>query len=201
MYAYVYGIVAEKEANELVIEAAGVGYQLTCSMNTVAAAPKVGEMMRVYTYLNVRQDGIDLFGFSSKDEKAMFLRLIAISGVGPRTAVGLLGSMSLHDLTLAIVMEDTAAISRAPGIGKKTAQRIVLEMKDKISQSDVQSLPPEAAAAVSASVSRNDPVSEALLALQSLGYSQGEAMRALSGVKDKSDKPDELVRLALRSMM
>ncbi|MCQ2453921.1 MAG: Holliday junction branch migration protein RuvA [Clostridia bacterium] len=201
MYAYIYGVVAEKEANELVIEAGGVGYQLMCSMNTVGAAPKVGEMMRAYTYLNVRQDGIDLFGFATKDERSMFLRLTAISGVGPRTAIGILGCMSLHDLTLAILMEDTAALSRAPGIGKKTAQRIVLEMKDKISQSDVDQLPPSTVPAARSAVMTGDPASEALIALQSLGYSQGEAMRALSGVKDKSDKPDELVRLALRNMM
>ena len=132
MYAYITGIVAEKGHNELVIETGGIGYQLMCSMNTVQNAVSVGESMRVYTYLNVRQDGLDLFGFESREEREMFLRLTGVSGIGPRTAIAILGSMPLRDLTLAILMGDTTALCRAPGIGKKTAQRIALELKEKI---------------------------------------------------------------------
>lgn len=201
MYAYIQGVVTEKHHNELVVEAGGIGYQLLCSMNTVGNAVSVGEVMKVYTYLNVKQDGIDLFGFESKEEREMFLRLTAVSGVGPRTAIGILGSMSLRDLTLAIVMGDTTALCRAPGIGKKTAQRIALELKEKISDAEVQSLPADVAHTVQAAQHKDDAFAEALLALQSLGYSNGEATQALSAVRDKSDKADELVRLALRNMM
>ncbi len=200
MYAYINGIVAEKSHNELVLEAGGVGYSLYCSLNTMQNALPVGEMMRVYTYLNVTQDGISLYGFGSKEEREMFLRLTGVSGIGPKTAIGILGSMSLKDLTLAIVMGDTAALSRAPGIGKKTAQRIALELKEQISSEDMDfSSGPETPFSIPGQ--KNDPVTEAMLALQSLGYSQGEAMKALSAVRDKSDQPDELVRLALRGMM
>lgn len=199
MYAYISGLLAEKGHNELVIEAGGIGYSLICSMNTVQNAVSVGEAMRLYTYLNVHQDGADLFGFESREEKEMFLRLTAVSGIGARTAIGILGSMPLRELTLAILMEDTATLCRAPGIGKKTAQRITLELKEKITDAEVNALPSGMAA--TAQSGRDDPVAEAMLALQSLGYSQGEAMQALSSVKDKSDKSDELVRLALRSMM
>ena len=200
MYAYINGVVADKGHNELVIEAGGVGYSLYCSLNTVQNALSVGEMMRVYTYLNVTQDGITLFGFGTKEERAMFLRLISVSGIGPKTAVGILGSMSMRDLTLAIVMGDTAALSRAPGIGKKTAQRIALELKEQISDDEVEGLSASGAKNVMP-LRQDDPVTEAMIALQSLGYTAGEAMQALSAVKDKSDQPDELVRLALRGMM
>ena len=199
MYAYIHGMVADKGHNELVIEAGGVGYSLICSMNTIQDALPVGEMMRVYTYLNVTQDGVTLFGFGTKEEREMFLRLTGVSGIGPRTAIGILGSMPLRELTLAIVMGDTATLSRAPGIGKKTAQRIALELKEQITADEVEGLP--AASVGSAAIRQNDPVTEAMIALQSLGYTQGEAMQALAGVKDKSDQPDELVRLALRGMM
>lgn len=200
MYAYINGVVADKGHNELVIEAGGVGYSLYCSLNTVQNALSVGEMMRVYTYLNVTQDGITLFGFGTKEERAMFLRLISVSGIGPKTAIGILGSMSMRDLTLAIVMGDTAVLSRAPGIGKKTAQRIALELKEQISDDEVEGLSASGAKNV-VPLRQDDPVTEAMIALQSLGYTAGEAMQALSAVKDKSNQPDELVRLALRGMM
>ena len=200
MYAYINGIVTEKSHNELVIDAGGVGYSLFCSLNTLQNAMPVGEMMRVYTYLNVTQDGVTLFGFGTKEERNMFLRLTTVSGIGPKTAIGILGSMSMRDLTLAIVMGDTAALSRAPGIGKKTAQRIALELKEQINSNEIEGLSGVAATATTA-LRSNDPVTEAMLALQSLGYNQGEAMQALAAVKDKSDQADELVRLALRGML
>jgi len=200
MYSYIRGIVADKGHNELVIEAAGVGYLLNCSMNTMQDAPAAGEEMKVYTYLSVREDAMELFGFASREEREMFLKLTGISGIGPRTALGVLGSMPLRDLTLAIVTGDTAALSRAPGIGKKTAQRIALELKEKISAAEIESLPEGVQPAV-VNFRQEDALSEALLALQSLGYSNGEATKALNAVRDQSDKADELVRLALRSMM
>lgn len=119
MFAYMSGIVAEKGHNELVIETGGIGYQLICSMNTVQNAGSVGESMRVYTYLNVRQDGLDLFGFESREEREMFLRLTGVSGIGPRTAIAILGSMPLRDLTLAILMGDTTALCRARALAKR----------------------------------------------------------------------------------
>lgn len=201
MYSYIRGIVAERGHNELVIEAGGVGYLLTCSMNTMQDAALTGEEMKVYTYLSVREDAMELFGFATREEKTMFLRLTSISGIGPRTALGILGSMPLRDLTLAIVTGDTVALSRAPGIGKKTAQRIALELKEKITADDFESLPEGAKPVMNVKHMQEDAMQEALLALQSLGYSNGEATKALSAVRDQSDKADELVRLALRSMM
>lgn len=199
MYAFIEGQVCEKTANTLVLLAAGVGWQLSCSMTTLQAAPQVGETMRCHTYLSVREDAMELFGFATREEKDLFLLLTSVSGIGPKTALGVLGSMPIKDLNLAILLGDVNALSRAPGIGKKTAQRIALELKDKISQADVSSVA-SSGAAVPAAVYASDAISEAVEALTALGYSSTEARNAVSGVRDQSDKPEELIRLALRAM-
>lgn len=198
MYAFIEGKVCEKNAGELILLAGGVGYQINCSMNTLAAAPALGETMRCYTYLSVREDAMELFGFASREEKSMFLSLTGISGVGPKMALALLGSMPLKDLNLAILLGDVTALSRAPGIGKKTAQRIALELKDKVSQEDVSAVSVGGAAPVQSMAA--DCVTEALEALQALGYTPAEARNAVQSVRDQSDKTDELIKLALRSM-
>lgn len=198
MYAFIEGKVCEKNAGELILLAGGVGYQINCSMNTLAAAPALGETMRCYTYLSVREDAMELFGFASREEKRMFLSLTGVSGVGPKMALALLGSMPLKELNLAILLGDVTALSRAPGIGKKTAQRIALELKDKVSQEDVSVVSVGGAAPVQSMAA--DCVTEALEALQALGYTPAEARNAVQSVRDQSDKTDELIKLALRSM-
>ena len=197
MYAFIEGQVCEKTNNTLVILAGGVGYQISCSMNTLQAAPMTGETMRCFTWLSVREDAMELFGFATQEEKQLFLSLTSVSGVGPKMALGLLGSMPLRDLNLAILLGDVTALSRAPGIGKKTAQRIALELKDKISQADVDTA---AGASVPAATLTADNFAEAIEALTALGYSSTEARSALSGVKDKDASVEELIRTALRTM-
>lgn len=197
MIAYLEGTIAEKNQNELILDVMGVGYQLGCSMNTLQNMPPVGEHMKVYTYMNVREDAVDLFGFYCKEEKRMFLQLTAVSGIGPKTALAILGCMPLRDLQLAIMTGDVTALSRAPGIGKKTAQRIALELKEHVSPEDM------AASGVTVTVDTSVPedgVAEAIMALQSLGYSAAESAKAVSNVKGQSNKPDELIRLALKNM-
>ena len=156
--------------------------------------------MRCYTFLSVREDAMELFGFATREEKELFLQLTSVSGIGPKTALGLLGSMPMRDLNLAILLGDVNALSRAPGIGKKTAQRIALELKDKISQASISagsdSGVPEAAAAFSA----GDAASEAVEALIALGYSSTEARNAVSRVRGEADTPEDLIRLSLRAM-
>ena len=106
MYAYIKGIVADKGLNEVVIDAGGVGYLLSCSMTTLQEVPPVGESMKMHTYLSVREDAMELFGFATREEKNMFTRLLSVSGIGPKVALSILGSMPLRDLTLAIVTGD-----------------------------------------------------------------------------------------------
>lgn len=197
MYAFIEGQVCEKTNNMLVLLAGGVGYQISCSMNTLQAAPMTGETMRCFTWLSVREDAMELFGFATQEEKQLFLSLTSVSGVGPKMALGLLGSMPLRDLNLAILLGDVTALSRAPGIGKKTAQRIALELKDKISQADVDTT---AGGSVPAAALTADNFSEAIEALTALGYSSTEARNALSGVKDRDASVEELIRTALRTM-
>lgn len=197
MYAYLKGTVADKGLNELVLDVQGVGYLLSVSMTTLQDAPPAGESMKVYTYLSVREDAMELYGFSSREEKAMFLKLLSISGIGPKLALAILGSMPLRDLSLAIVTGDVTALSRAPGVGKKTAQRIALELKEKVSEGDFAAAP---TAHTSFTPVQEDAATEALAALQALGYTAQEAARAISQVRGQSDKANDLVRLALRIM-
>ena len=199
MYAFIEGEVCEKTAGGIVLLAGGVGWQLTCSNTTLQAAPALGAAMRCYTYLSVREDAMELFGFATREEKELFLQLTSVSGVGPKTALGLLGSMPLRDLSLAILLDDVNALARAPGIGKKTAQRIALELKDKISQADVSAAAAGAVPAA-ASFSAADSASEAVEALIALGSSSAEARNAVGAVRGQAETSEDLVRLALRSM-
>ena len=202
MYAFIEGIIEYKSSGELIINVGGVGYLLLCSQGTLSAAPPKGEFARIYTHLNVREDAMELFGFISREEKAMFLRLTGISGIGPRTALNVLAAMPLSELTLAILTGDLVTLCRAPGIGKKTAQRITLELKDKLSAEDLST--DAQMVSLPRSEGADSAVGEAILALQSLGYTQTEAARAVSAAHQSSGDaagPDELVRLALRGMM
>jgi Holliday junction DNA helicase RuvA len=199
MYAFIEGQVCEKTNGSLVLLAAGVGWQISCSNNTLQAAPAQGETMRCYTVLNVREDAMELYGFATKEEKRMFQQLTSVSGVGAKTALGLLGAMPLRDLNLAILLGDVNALARAPGIGKKTAQRIALELKEKVTQADV-SAQADAAGGVREIPGPAGEAAEAIEALTALGYSAAEARDAVSRVKDQSDRAEELIRLALRNM-
>ena len=167
MYAFIEGQVCEKANQTLVLLAGGVGYQLSCSMTTLQAAPPVGETMRCHTILNVREDAMELFGFATREEKALFQSLTSVSGVGAKMALALLGSMPLRDLNLAILLGDVTALSRAPGIGKKTAQRIALELKDMVAQASVNA--PEGGATPPSAALTADYMAEAQEALTALG--------------------------------
>lgn len=198
MYAYLNGKVAEKGQNSLVIDVNGVGYLLSVSMNTLQETPPIGETMKVHTLLSVREDAMELFGFATQEEKKMFSRLLSVSGIGPKVALSILGAMPLRDLTLAIVTGDITSLSRAPGVGKKTAQRIALELKEKVDESDLNFT--ANAPAGGFTPIQEDAAQEALAALQALGYTAGEAAKAVSQVRGQSDSANELVRLALRNM-
>ena len=144
-----------------------------------------------------REDAMELFGFASREEKEMFNRLLTVSGIGPKVALSILGAMPLRDLTLAIVTGDVTSLSRAPGVGKKTAQRLALELRDKVEQSDLDYAPANGGPVTPV---QEDAAQEALAALQALGYTASEAARAVSQVRGQSDSANDLVRLALRNM-
>ena len=198
MIDFIEGTVESKAPGELVISAGGVGFLLACSNATLAEAPAKGEKWRCHTVLNVREDAMELFGFATRQERAMFKRLCQVTGVGAKTALGVLSALPLRDLSVAIVTGDVAALSRAPGIGKKTAQRIVLELKDKVEQQDLSAASAAGAAAPAAMV--GDAQREAQAALQALGYTSAEAARAINLVRDQADTVDQLIMLALRQI-
>ena len=200
MYAFIEGQVVEKTNNTLVLLAGGVGYLLNCSMSTIAAAPKTGDVMRCHTWLSVREDAMELFGFASKEEKQLFLLLTGVTGVGPKMALALLSTLSASDLRLAIIMEDDKTLARAPGVGKKIAQRITLELKDKLGQFEVGGGSTPAAASAPVAPAAADNFAQAMAALTGLGYTPAEARDALQKVGNKEAPADELLRLALRSM-
>lgn len=197
MIDFIEGMVESKAPGELVISAGGVGFLLMCSNTTLAEAPAKGEKWRCHTVLNVREDAMELFGFATRQERAMFKRLCQVTGVGAKTALGVLSALPLRDLSVAIVTGDAAALSRAPGVGKKTAQRIVLELKDKVEQQDLAA---SAAGAAAPAARIGDAQGEAQAALQALGYTAAEAARAINLVRDQADTVDQLIMLALRQI-
>ena len=196
MYAHIEGIVAEKEQDSIVLDAGGVGYLLYVSSATLSMAPAVGEKMKLFCVLNVREDAMELCGFYSREEKKMYERLRSVSGVGSKTALQILSALSVRDLSIALVTGDAAALTRVPGIGKKTAQRLVLELKDKVDDEQLTGQ----AASVSPRASTNGPEAEAIAALVSLGYSSSEAAKAVSHVAGQTNEADKMIFLALRGL-
>ncbi len=177
------------------IECAGVGYKFTASVKTLSNLPQIGNEAFVYTYMNVKQDGVDLFGFSDLRELEAFKQLINVSNVGPKVAIAVLSSFTVDELYLHVASEDAKGISKAPGVGLKTAQRIVLELKDKIGTS-LGGVSADTAAVVNAdkggSVSK-----DAIAALVQFGYSQSEASVAV-GKCDLSKSTEDIIKQALR---
>ena len=198
MFAYLEGRVTEKRQDEMVLDVGGVGFLISATPQTMSRMPGGESKCRVYTKLVVKEDAWDLYGFATKEEQEMFEKLTAVSGVGPKTALGVLAALPVRDLALAIVTGDHKAIKSAPGIGPKTAQRILLELKDKVS--DEELVGEYALGGSAPAAPAPGGLSDAMAALMALGYTQGEAAGALNKVKDQSDKTEELIRLALRAM-
>ena len=199
MIGFLRGSLAEKGDGYIVIDVNGVGYYVNVPANSSAYLSQEGEEVTVYTSMIVREDDISLFGFSGKGELDLFKKLIGVSGVGPKAAVSILSSFTSDQLKEAIVFEDSKSLTRANGIGKKTAERIVLELKDKFSTADgiVGSNADEIAAVDQAFAGGRG---EAINALIALGYSRGEATSALAGIKERDLSTEEYIKLALKNL-
>ena len=198
MFYYLNGELAYKDLNTCVIDCNGVGYKLTISQITSEAlATKIGGKVKLFTYLAVREDGIELFGFGSDEERSCFNRLTSVSGVGPKVAMSILSTMTPEKLSIAISTEDQRAIAKSPGIGSKTAARIILELKDKIGK-DI-SIPEVSALDSNAAKSpiNKKNLSEATEALTVLGYDKTTIINALAGI-DSSLDVGEIIRIALK---
>ena len=199
MFAHIDGIVADKGPGMLVIDCNGVGYLLSVSGTTLSQAPAVGERMKCFTHLSVREDALELFGFATKEEKQMFAKLKNVNKVGPKIALSILSTLSVRELSLALVTSDANAISRAPGVGKKLAAQIILDLKDKVENEELTGS--TAAVRPVASAKGPDVTGEAIEALMALGYQSAEAAAAVSAISPMPDKVDEVIRLALKGMV
>jgi len=193
MIAFLTGRVAGKTATHALLEVHGVGYQLAMSSGSLAALPADGGDVTVHTHLYVREDELSLFGFESVAEKRAFELLITVNGVGPKVALAALSTLSPDDLATAVSADDAATISSVPGIGAKTAQRIILDLKDKIGPSGERTGSPRGTAAASAA-------SEATDALLGMGFSAAEATAALKGYDGPAQDASALLRYALRRL-
>lgn len=191
------GILTVSDVNYVVVECGGVGFKCFTSLNTVKSLGKVGDKVNIFTYLAVREDAMDLYGFADNAELDAFKLLISVSGIGPKAAIAILSQLSPDRLALCIASGDAKSITKAQGVGKKTAERVVLELKDKmvnISSGDVSS-----AVSSAASAGENSNSAEALEALVALGYSQSDAA-VVVGAMDKSLSVDEMIRQGLKQL-
>ena len=198
MIARLEGIVLEKTPTRILLDVQGVGYEMLVPVSTFERLSEVNQKAALLTYLHVREDILQLYGFSTPQEKALFTSLISVSGVGPKLALGILSGSSVADLRSLIANGEVEALTRISGVGKKTAQRLVMELRDKLGAGvEDSSTPPSLAGAPSAR-----KLEEAVLALVALGYNRNSAERALSAILAKEpDLPvDELVKRALQSV-
>lgn len=196
MFEYIKGILQYKGAGFCVIDVGGIGFQIYTSHTTAANIGRAGESVTLYTFLNVKEDALSLFGFATREELSVFTMLLGVSGVGPKVGVAVLASMSPSEFSLAVATGDFKAISRSKGVGPKLAQRIVLELKDKISK-DLQSADAEQEEAIEPAPA-GYIASDAISALMVLGYSSKDAARIITGVYQEGLTLEETVRRALR---
>ena len=199
MFYYVNGTVAHTAPFLAVIDCGGVGYACRTTNNTLARLKK-GERAKLYTHLNVREDAMELYGFYSENELNCFQMLIGVSGVGPKAALSILSAATPESLAMSVITGDEKALTVAPGIGKKIAQRIILELKDKLAKGQI-SPGGEAYGGTGVTVIPENKTSEAAAALAVLGYSQGEINLALKGIDLEALSLEEIIRQALKKMV
>lgn len=201
MYAYLNGIVADIEEDNCIIDVNDIGYNVQISGQTMSRLPGIGERVKLFTYTNVKEDALQLYGFLSKADLDMFKKCITVSGIGPKGALGLLSAMNADDLRFAIISQDVKAISQAPGIGKRTAERLILELKDKLSIDDSM-IQKEMDIYQGTKVLMDDTQKkEAIDALVALGYGQTESLKAVNAVENASElESGALLKAALKKM-
>ena len=188
MIGFLSGTVAARSPDGCFIEVNGVGYRIACSATTIAALPADGKQIRLFTHLHVREDSLALFGFATEGEQRMFEALLGVSGVGPKVALQVCSAFAPDAFRRALASDDAAAIGSVPGVGKKTAQRILVDLKERLSIPDLQVV----------GEGRN-PLTEARSALENLGYSPGEVRAALGEVQPSAeDDVEEVIKSALR---
>jgi len=185
------GRLSIKQAPQIVLECNGVGYELETPMSTFLQLPESGKEVFLYTHLQVREDAQILFGFATEQEKSLFRMLLKVNGVGSKMALAILSAMGVDDFQRCVQLEDTAMLVKIPGVGKKTAQRLIIETRDRFAADKVTALPHSA-------ITRSDPRSEAVDALVALGYKPAEVSRLVNKLDTSEKSAEDIIRQALR---
>ena len=198
MISYIRGELVSAGEDKIIVEAGGIGYGIFMPSKTIGLLPAAGNEVKIHTYLNVREDAMQLFGFLTRDDLEVFRLLITVSGIGPKGGLAVLGTLTADELRFAVMSGDAKAITAAPGIGKKTAERLIIELKDKLKLEDM--LEREENFPDTGMISE-DARTEAVQALVALGYSSAESLRAVRSVNLENATAEEVLKEALKKMM
>ena len=194
MISYIIGKLTEKEEGRIVIESNGIGFEVFVSNTSLYTLPELGSNIQINTYMHVKEDGMTLFGFYSKDEKNMFMQLLNVNGVGPKSALAVLSGIKLSELASAILKEDIRTLSKVKGLGTKTAERIILELKGKVNSFGMADAPAEL-------INYNESaVNEATEILISLGINKGEAYKLARNFATENSTAEDIITNALKGM-
>ena len=201
MISFLKGLIEEKNEKSIFLDVHGVGYEIYMPTGSASMLPSVGEEVKIHTYLQISENGIGLYGFLTRDELNVFKLLITVNGIGPKGAVGILSALTANELRLAVLSDDDKAISKAPGIGAKTAKKLILELKDKFHLEDALEEIAEPVKAVPGGAGINDAYAEAVQALTALGYSNSDALKAVK-LADNGEllSTEELLKAALKQL-
>ena len=201
MISFLKGFIEEKSEKSIFLDVRGVGYEVFMPTGSSSQLPGVGEEVKLHTYLQISENGIGLYGFLTKDELNVFKLLITVNGIGPKGAVGILSALSANDLRLAVLADDDKAIAKAPGIGPKTAKKLILELKDKFHLEDALEEIAAPVKMVSHGSEVNDAAMEAVQALTALGYSNSDALKAVRMADTKEmTNTEEILKAALKQL-
>lgn len=196
MFAYIKGSLEQKSNNYVVIDVGGIGYKIFMATKAIETLGEIGKVVKVHTHYYVREDNISLYGFNTNEELRMFELLLQVSGVGAKSAIAMLSEISPSSFALAVISDDISQLVKIPGIGKKTAARIVLELKDKLKTEEAITKTEE----VKLSITNEEETSEAIAALQVLGYTKREIEKALENVDTKNLQLEEIIKQGLKNL-
>lgn len=196
MFAYIKGSLEQKSNNYVVIDVGGIGYKIFMATKAIEALGEIGEVVKVHTHYYVREDNISLYGFNTNEELRMFELLLQVSGIGAKSAIAMLSEISPSSFALAVISDDISQLVKISGIGKKTAARIVLELKDKFKTEEAITKTEE----VKLSITNEEETSEAIAALQVLGYTKREIEKALENVDTKNLQLEEIIKQGLKNL-
>ena len=198
MISFIRGELVSIKSGEIVVDVNGVGYGIFMSEYTISSLPRIGKEVQVHTYLNVREDAMQLFGFLKQEDLEVFKLLLLVNGIGPKAGLSILSTLTPDELRFAVMSGDVKAISKSPGVGKKTAEKLIIELKDKLKLTDIF---PEDNSLDVADEANDGNYHEAIQALVSLGYGQSESYKAVKGIDLENRTTEEILKEALRNMM